>query len=44
MFLVLPDVALEVLLEQPVDARELGEGNASATGGRKIGRERVTSR
>ena len=55
MFLVLPDVALEVLLEQsvddgvlgvagPVDARGLGEGHASATGGGKVGRERATSR
>jgi len=54
-FLVLPDVALEVLLEQPVDdgalrvagpvdARGLGEGDASATGGCKVGRERATSR
>ena len=54
-FLVLPDVALEVLLEQPVDdgalgvagpvdARGLGEGHASATGGGKVGRERATSR
>jgi hypothetical protein len=54
-FLVLPDVALEVLLEQPVDdgalgvagpvdARGLGEGHASATGGGEVGRERATSR
>ena len=43
-FLVLPDVAREVLLEQPVDDGALGEGHASATGGGKAGRERATSR
>ena len=54
-FLVLPDVALEVLLEKPVDdgalgvagpvnARGLGEGHASATGGGEVGRERASSR
>ena len=43
-FLVLPDVALEVLLEQPVDARGLGEGHASATEGGEVGRERAISR
>ena len=48
--LVLPDVALEVLLEQPVDdgalgvagpvdASGLGERHASGTGGGKVGRE-----
>ena len=53
--LVFPDVALEVLLEQPIDdgalgvtgpvnARGLGEGHASATGGGEVGRERATSR
>ncbi len=52
---VLPDVALEVLLEQPVadcalrvawsvDACGLGEGHASAAGGGKVGRERALSR
>jgi len=30
--------------EQPVDARGLGEGHASATGGGKVGRESATSR
>jgi hypothetical protein len=54
-FLVFPDVAFEVLLEQPVDDGALGvagsvdahglvEGHASATGGGKVGRERATSR
>jgi hypothetical protein len=51
---VVSDVELEVLLEQreddgalvvarSVDVCRLGEGNVSATGGGKVGRERATS-